>query len=275
MAKVTHICSAVPKSSMGILYITVFIFIIIIGTLSLSQVYALPTIYDDDYIYEKFVDGLNGPVAMAFVGDDILVLEKNTGKIFRIQDNGTPYTEPVLDVTVSSYWEGGLLGISSISNHVFLYFTESKSSFDMECKHGIQSLVCQPPDQFVNNRVYRYNWNGENLIDPILIKEFSATPDGMHYGGTMTEGKNNEIYFVIGDLRFSETHNGGIFQNMISSDNITESGSIFKIDTENNNVEFVNTLPPFSSNYKDAKFSKEWLKDLVSQGIRFGLKFNF
>ena len=59
----------------------------------------------------------------------------------------------------------------------------------------------------------------------------------MHYGGTMTEGKNNEIYFVIGDLRFSETHNGGIFQNMISSDNITESGSIFKIDTENNNVE--------------------------------------
>ena len=107
MAKVTHICSAVSKSSMGILYITVFIFIIIIGTLSLSQVYALPTIYDDDYIYEKFVDGLNGPVAMAFVGDDILVLEKNTGKIFRIQDNGTPYTEPVLDVTVSSYWEGG------------------------------------------------------------------------------------------------------------------------------------------------------------------------
>ena len=45
--------------------------------------------------------------------------------------------------------------------------------------------------------------------------------------------------------------------------------------TPNNNVEFVNTLPPFSSNYKDAKFSKEWLKDLVSQGIRFGLKFNF
>ena len=44
---------------------------------------------------------------------------------------------------------------------------------------------------------------------------------------------------------------------------------------ENNNVEFVNTLPPFSSNYNDAKFSKEWLKDLVSQGIRFGLKFNF
>ena len=44
---------------------------------------------------------------------------------------------------------------------------------------------------------------------------------------------------------------------------------------EKSNVEFVNTLPPFSSNYNDAKFSKEWLKDLVSQGIRFGLKFNF
>ena len=35
-----------------------------------------PIIYDDDYIIEKFVSGLNFPTTMTFVGEDILVLEK-------------------------------------------------------------------------------------------------------------------------------------------------------------------------------------------------------
>jgi hypothetical protein len=44
---------------------------------------------------------------------------------------------------------------------------------------------------------------------------------------------------------------------------------------ENSSLEFVNTLPPFSENYKDTKFGKKWLRDLITQGIRFGLKFSF
>jgi hypothetical protein len=43
---------------------------------------------------------------------------------------------------------------------------------------------------------------------------------------------------------------------------------------EKSNVEFVNALPPFSKNYKDTKVSKKWARDLITQGIRFGLKFN-
>ena len=45
-------------------------------TFSLSQVYALPIIYDDDYIVEKFATGLEYPTTMVFVGNDMLVLEK-------------------------------------------------------------------------------------------------------------------------------------------------------------------------------------------------------
>ena len=44
---------------------------------------------------------------------------------------------------------------------------------------------------------------------------------------------------------------------------------------EGSSLDFVNTLPPFSKNYKDTKFSKKWLRDLITQGIRFGLKFTF
>ena len=68
----------VSKNRMGILCILGFIFISIIASFSFLQVYALPIIYDDDYIVEKFATGLEFPTTMTFVGDEILVLEKNT-----------------------------------------------------------------------------------------------------------------------------------------------------------------------------------------------------
>ena len=183
-----------------------------------------PTVFDDDLIIKKFSTGLNYPTSMYFVGDDILVLEKSTGKIIRIKDNGSHYNESVLDVAVYACWESGFLGISSISIHVFLYFTESETGFDVtECN-----------DQPMKNRVYRYDWNGEELINPILIKELPGNLDGLgrHNGGAMTKGQSNEIYFVIGDLG-----QHGIFLNNPNGI-IDEIGSIFKIDVEsNNNVE--------------------------------------
>ena len=50
-------------------------------------------------------------------------------------------------------------------------------------------------------------------------------------------------------------------------------GDTFNI--ENNQLDFVNALPPSSKNYKDTKFNKQWLRDLVTQGVRFGMKFSF
>ena len=191
-----------------------------IASFSLSQVYAEPIIYDDDYIVEKFATGLHYPTTMHFVGDDILILEKNTGKVIRISDNGVMYNEPVLDVPVSQVNEAGLLGIISISNHVYLSFTESLSGFD---KHDHKN---------VRNAVYQYDWNGEKLTNPILIKELPGHLSRIHHGGIITTGLNNEIYLVIGDQEQRAT-----FQN-ISVDTIYETSSIFKIDTgDKNNIE--------------------------------------
>ena len=218
---------------MGILYITVFIFIACVlgssitvwgaddalsATFSNSQ--PEPIISDDNLIVKKFSTGLEYPTTMCFIGDDMLVLEKNTGKVIRIKDNGVHYNEPVLDVAVDAHWESGLLGITCISNHVFLYFSESESGSDTTKLH----------DQPMKNRVYRYDWNGEKLINPILIKELPGNLDGghRHNGGAMTN-QNNQIYFVIGDLGQRAT-----FQN-IPNKTIYETSSIFKIDTENNN----------------------------------------
>ena len=45
---------------------------------------------------------------------------------------------------------------------------------------------------------------------------------------------------------------------------------------EDSQMDFVKILPPFCKNYKDTKFTKKgWARDLITQGGRFGLKFNF
>ena len=200
---------------MSIFYIVVFV--TTIASFSLSQVYAEPIIYDDDYMVEKFATGLQYPTTMYFVGDDILVLEKNTGKVIRISDNGVLYNEPALDVPVIQDNEAGLLGIVYLSNHVYLSFTESLSGFDKRDRENAR------------NAVYQYDWNGEKLTNPILIKELPGHLSSVHHGGIITTSLNNEIYFVIGDQEQRTT-----FQN-IPIDATYETGSIFKIDTESKN----------------------------------------
>ncbi len=200
---------------MSIFYIVVFV--TTIASFSLSQVYAEPIIYDDDYMVEKFATGLQYPTTMYFVGDDILVLEKNTGKLIRIIYNGVLYKEHALDVPVIKDKEAGLLGIFYLSNHVYLSFTESLSGFDKRDRENAR------------NAVYQYDWNGEKLTNPILIKELPGHLSSIHHGGIITTSLNNEIYFVIGDQEQRTT-----FQN-IPIDATYETGSIFKIDTESKN----------------------------------------
>ena len=200
---------------MSIFYIVVFV--TTIAAFSLSQVYAEPIIYDDDYMVEKFATGLQYPTTMYFVGDNILVLEKNTGKVIRISDNGVLHNEPALDVPVIQDNEAGLLGIVYLSNHVYLSFTESLSGFDKRDRENAR------------NAVYQYDWNGEKLTNPILIKELPGHLSSIHHGGVITTSLNNEIYFVIGEQEQRTT-----FQN-IPIDATYETGSIFKIDTESKN----------------------------------------
>ena len=92
---------------------------------------------DSNLKVELVATGLNFPTSMSFLGaDDILVLEKNEGKVKRIV-NGNIITT-LLDVNVADKEERGMSGIAiskyrdeKIGNervYVFLYFTESKST---------------------------------------------------------------------------------------------------------------------------------------------------
>lgn len=140
-----------------------------------------PTITDPSLKVDTFVSGIpNSPTTMAFVGDDILVLERYTGFV-RLVHNGQLQPEPALDVSVARDGERGMLGITSVGNTVYVYFTAA------EVDEG----------KAIENRIYKYEWNGLKLVNPILIKTLPSD-NFYHNGGAMTNF-DGQVYAVIGD----------------------------------------------------------------------------
>lgn len=168
-----------------------------------------PVITDQDLIVEKFVSGLSGPTTMAFVGDDILVLQKNDGKVRLIRD-GILHETPVLNVSVNSVSERGLLGITIANSVIYLFFTESS-------RDGEEPL---------GNRIYSYSWDGQTLVNPVLVKDLPATPGPNHDGGAMVTGLDGTVYAVIGDL-----NRNGMLQNYPTGD-ADDTGVILRVVPE-------------------------------------------
>jgi glucose/arabinose dehydrogenase len=144
---------------------------------------------------------LNSPTTMAFIGDnDILVLEKTTGKVQRIV-NGV-FHSTVLDLNVNFGSERGLLGIALHprfpTNHgVYLYWTESTTGVDT-------NVLSNTP--LLGNRVDRFEWDGTGLtIGPNLIRIRALQEDagqparGNHNGGVITFGQDGKLFVFIGD----------------------------------------------------------------------------
>ena len=97
-------------------------------TKSTEQSLGVPAKYsivDTDFRIEEYTSGLSQPTTMAFLGDNIIVLEKNTGKVLLIQD-GQINDKPLLDFNVNSYWESGLLGVAANDKDVYFYLTEAE-----------------------------------------------------------------------------------------------------------------------------------------------------
>jgi aldose sugar dehydrogenase len=140
---------------------------------------------------------------MAFLEpNDILVLEKNSGKVQRII-NGTKQPEPLLDVNVANKKERGMLGLaiskqqSNMPTYVFLYFTES------ERKDGTDVCTpdyCKPGHDPLGNRLYRYELIDNKLVNSKLLLDLPSTPGPAHNGGAITIGPDDNVYIPVGDL---------------------------------------------------------------------------
>jgi aldose sugar dehydrogenase len=189
-----------------------------------------PTLNDPNLKVELVVDtGLKRATSMAFLGpNDILVLAKNTGNVYRII-NGKMLPEPLLDVNVANEAERGLLGIAIAKGgngntntenedsngnirHVFLYYTESGGGKDGDDAPNNATNTSTSGIAPAGNRLYRYdldlnNNNNIKLINPKLLLNLPASPpperagtEKNHNGGKVLIGPDNNVYIGIGDV---------------------------------------------------------------------------
>jgi glucose/arabinose dehydrogenase len=211
----------------GAVFLITIVSFIFIGYF--DYVHAQPVINDPSLVAEIVVEELSSPTSMAFMdSNNILVLEK-TGSV-RLISNGILQEQPVLNIPVDTESERGLLGIATLEddNTVFLYFTES--------------------DETLRNRVYRYNWNGETLVNPTLILDLPAIPGPNHDGGKLVIGPDQYLYAIIGDLN----HDGKL-QNFLDGPEADDTGVIFKVNPNDGsaapNNPFVNSGDSVLSRY--------------------------
>jgi glucose/arabinose dehydrogenase len=160
-----------------------------------------PTVLDPNLVVRTAAEGLSTPVSLAFLGPgDMLVLEKDTGRVKRVMNGAVQIT--VLDLAVNSASERGLLGIALHSNFatngfVYLYWTESSTGAD-------SAQLADVP--LLGNRVDRFRWDGSALrFDRSLIRLRAFQADagqplrGNHNGGVLRFGPDGKLYVVIGD----------------------------------------------------------------------------
>jgi aldose sugar dehydrogenase len=146
--------------------------------------------------------GLVTPTTMAFLGpDDMLVLEKNTGRVMRVA--GGTVQGAVLDLAVNFGSERGLLGIAlhpefPVDPGVYLFWTESSTGMDT-------NVLSETP--LLGNRVDRFTWDGSsltfdhNLLQIRAIQQDADQPErGNHDGGVLKFGMDGKLYVFIGDL---------------------------------------------------------------------------
>jgi len=202
--------------------------IVLICSPGFVPIFAEPFVIDQNFVVEEYVSGLTTPVAMTFVENDALVLERMTGNVRLIQ-NGILNDEPILQVDIHTDRENGLLGITSLGSTVYIYFTE------LDTQSG------EP----IANRIYKYSWDGNSLGQGTLVKELPVSPEGIHSGGSLEVGLDGTVYTIIGENPLVE---GGVLQNFEEGE-INDRGVIVIVNKDDSVIKPILSENPLDHYY--------------------------
>jgi len=177
------------------------------------------TLKDPNLSLQPIYNDFTSPTGMAFLDDsgkNIIVIEKK-GNVKLISD-GILQDTPLKHFDVNFESERGLLGVEVMKENnttlVFFYVTEN----DPE-------QTATDPNENLRNRVYSFEWDGNDLINQKLILDLPAIPGPNHNGGKITLGKDNNLYVIIGDLNHRTK-----LQNFENGGDPDFTGSIYRID---------------------------------------------
>ena len=209
-----------------------------VGTL--TGVKDKPQILDDNFLMDEVIVGIESATALTFIENDILFLEKESGKIRHIQ-NGMLVDEPVWDFQVKQegcncFTESGLLGIVYVDSDVYVYVTEELNSDESN----------------VENRIYKFTWKDNKLQNPLLLNILPADAI-MHHGGTLVVDLDGNVFASVGDQMLETS-----IQNY-DNDIIADAGIILRVG--------------YDQNFKSPSASPNPLDHYYAIGIRnsFGL----
>tara|TARA_B100000953_G_C18000088_1_gene414822 strand:+ start:124 stop:1350 length:1227 start_codon:yes stop_codon:yes gene_type:complete len=202
-----------------------------VGKISQIKEGTSPQITDHNMKIEVIGTGINDLTTFAFVGNDILYLEKTNGDVRLIRD-GKIEKEPILHFDVYKTTESGLLGITTKDRFVYLYVSEP---LDDEGKIPKE------------NNIYRFLWNGEELIEKKLVNSLPSR-NCCHQGGYMVTSQDGKVFATIGDLENVRKGTPGKLQNMANGE-IDDTGIILRVGYDENEISPMKSDDPLSHYY--------------------------